>query len=188
MDQIFVQSPFFYKVQSHGVEGGLGLEVPHPFLAKICKIKNVKSPFIVLVWFHILLHVSSSPLFSGQNLNVPSCLCKYLCFQRKLFVSFPTFCREKMLKWSSNLLQERYSKQRDKMLEAYFTCSIFIFVSLYILQMIAIPEWVWQQEWTCLFTQPNLEYTTSKKFRQHHPISTELSLYILQMITFPEWV
>ena len=37
-------------------------------------------------------------------------------------------------------LQERYSKQRDKMLEAYFTCSIFIFISLYIIQLITIPQ------------------------------------------------
>ena len=84
-------------------------------------------------------------------------------FRGNFLFLFQRFVEKKMLKWCSNLLQERYSKQRDKMLEAYFTCSIFIFVSLYILQMIAIPEWVWQRGWACLFTQPYLEYTTSKK-------------------------
>jgi len=49
-------------------------------------------------------------------------------------------CKRFFLTFRDKEIEERYSKQRDKMLEAYFTCSIFIFVSLYILQMIAIPE------------------------------------------------
>ena len=38
-------------------------------------------------------------------------------------------------------VQERYSKQRDKMLEAYFICTLFIYVSLYILQIITVPRY-----------------------------------------------
>merc|ERR1719242_647199 len=49
-------------------------------------------------------------------------------------------CKRFLLTFRDKEIEERYSKQRDKMLEAYFTCSIFIYVSLYILQMIAIPE------------------------------------------------
>jgi len=49
-------------------------------------------------------------------------------------------CKRFFLSFRDKEIEERYSKQRDKMLEAYFTCSIFIYISLYILQMIAIPH------------------------------------------------
>merc|ERR1719225_2193084 len=49
-------------------------------------------------------------------------------------------CKRFFLTFRDKEIEEQYSKQRDKMLEAYFTCSIFIYVSLYILQMIAIPK------------------------------------------------
>jgi len=49
-------------------------------------------------------------------------------------------CKRFLLSFRDREIEERYSKQRDKMLEAYFTCSVFIFISLYILQVIAIPK------------------------------------------------
>lgn len=49
-------------------------------------------------------------------------------------------CKKFFLSFRDKEIEERYSKQRDKMLEAYFTCSIFIYISLYILQLITIPE------------------------------------------------
>ena len=49
-------------------------------------------------------------------------------------------CKKFFLSFRDRDIEERYSKQRDKMLEAYFTCSIFIYASLYIVQLITIPE------------------------------------------------
>ncbi len=43
-------------------------------------------------------------------------------------------------------VQERYSKQRDKMLEAYFICTVFIYASLYILQIITVPRYITRTE------------------------------------------
>lgn len=49
-------------------------------------------------------------------------------------------CKRFLLSFRDKEIEERYSKQRDKMLEAYFICTVFIYVSLYILQLITIPR------------------------------------------------
>ena len=58
----------------------------------------------MLVWFHILLHVSSFPLFSGQNLNVPSCLCKYLLFSEETFCFFSNVLSRKNVEMKFKLV------------------------------------------------------------------------------------
>jgi len=48
-------------------------------------------------------------------------------------------CKRFFLSFRDSEIEERYSKQRDKMLESYFVCSMFIYISLYVIQIIALP-------------------------------------------------
>ena len=166
-----------------------GVEVPLPFLDKIYKIKNVKSPFIVLVWFHILLHVSSFPLFSSQNWNVPSCLCKYLLLSEETFCFFSNVLSRKKC-WNDVQTCCR-SDTASRGTRCWRPTSPAPYSSL---SASTSSRWsLFQSEFgnkNGLVCSPNQTWSVlpQKKSHQHHPISTELSLYILQMITFPEWV
>jgi len=50
-------------------------------------------------------------------------------------------CKRFLLTFRDPKVEIKFSKERDKMLEAYFVCSFVIFISLFILQSIIMPKW-----------------------------------------------
>ena len=92
---------FFGKRRSHGVEGG-GAGGSPPLFGQNLWTKF--SPFHQCLFdFMLCSTFPVSHCSVARTEMFPAAYANTFCFQRKLFVSFPTFCREKnveiMLKW-----------------------------------------------------------------------------------------